>query len=41
MKGFWSMTLYNEDHLFSPNSLGRYSLGTKGKSFLQYNPDGC
>jgi hypothetical protein len=40
VKGFWSMTLYNEHHLFSPNSLGRYSLGTKSKSFLKYNADG-
>jgi hypothetical protein len=40
VKGFWSMTLYNEHHLFSPNKLNRYSLGTKSKSFLKYNPDG-
>ena len=39
VKGFWSMTLYNEHHLFTPNPLNRYSLGTKSKS-LQYNPDG-
>jgi hypothetical protein len=30
--GFWSLTLYNKEHLFAPNSLGRYSLGTKSKS---------
>jgi len=40
VKGFWSMTLYNEHHLFYPNELGRYSLGTKSKSFLKYNADG-
>ncbi len=40
VKGFWSMTLYNEHHLFSPNALNRYSLGTKSKSFLKYNADG-
>jgi len=40
VKGFWSMTLYNEHHLFTPNALSRYSLGTKSKSFLKYNPDG-
>ncbi len=40
VKGFWSMTLYNEHHLFYPNALGRYSLGTKSKSFLKYNKDG-
>jgi len=39
VKGFWSMTLYNEHHLFHPNKLNRYSLGTKSK-FMQYNPDG-
>jgi len=40
VNGFWSMTLYNEHHLFTPNALGRYSLGTKSKSFLKYNADG-
>jgi len=40
VKGFWSLTLYNEHHLFTPNALGRYSLGTKSKSFLKYNADG-
>lgn len=39
VKGFWSLTLYNEHHLFHSNSLNRYSLGTKSKS-LHYNPDG-
>src|SRR5271157_41567 len=39
VKGFWSMTLYNDRHLFNPNPLLRYSLGTKNKT-LQYNPDG-
>ena len=40
VRGFWSMTLYNEHHLFTKNALNRYSLGTKSKSFLKYNPDG-
>lgn len=40
VKGFWSMTLYNDEHLFHSNPLNRYSLGTKSMSFLQYNPDG-
>src|SRR6185503_14623088 len=40
VKGFWSITLYNDEHLFTPNPLQRYSLGTKSKSFLKYNPDG-
>lgn len=39
VKGFWSLTLYDENHLFFPNAMNRYSLGTKSKS-LQYNPDG-
>ena len=39
VKGFWSLTLYNEHHFFHPNALGRYSLGTKSKA-LQPNPDG-
>ena len=39
VKGFWSMTLYNEHHLFTPNALNRYSLGTKSKT-LKYNADG-
>jgi hypothetical protein len=37
--GFWSLTLYNNVHLFSPNALKRYSLGTKNKS-LKFNTDG-
>ncbi|MBX5168757.1 DUF1254 domain-containing protein [Rhizobium sp. NZLR1b] len=39
VNGFWSMTLYNEHHFFSPNELKRYSLGTKNKD-LKYNDDG-
>jgi hypothetical protein len=39
VKGFWSLTLYNEFHLFNPNPLKRYSLGTKNKN-LKYNADG-
>ena len=35
----WSLTLYNEHHLFAPNTTNRYSLGTKNKD-LQQNPDG-
>ena len=37
--GFWSLTLYNEQHLFHANELGRYSLGTKNNG-LQKNQDG-
>ena len=39
VKGFWSLTLYDEHHFFHKNSLERYSLGTKNKT-LQVNPDG-
>ncbi len=37
--GFWSLTLYNEHHFFSPNAINRYSVGTKNKD-LKSNPDG-
>jgi hypothetical protein len=37
--GFWSLTLYNKEHLFAPNSISRYSLGTKSKS-MKLGPDG-
>ncbi len=37
--GFWSLTLYNEHHLFHPNELHRFSLGTKNKN-LRRNADG-
>ena len=39
VKGFWSLTLYNEHHFFNKNPLSRYSLGTKNKT-LQNNSDG-
>ncbi len=39
VNGFWSLTLYNEHHLFHPNDLMRYSLGTKNKT-LKRNADG-
>src|SRR5262249_48756261 len=39
VNGFWSLTLYNKEHLFEPNALGRFSLGTKSKS-LRFNADG-
>ena len=39
VNGFWSLTLYNKEHLFEPNSLNRFSLGTKSKS-LKFNSDG-
>jgi hypothetical protein len=39
VKGFWSLTLYNELHFFHPNALNRFSLGTKNKD-LKHNADG-
>jgi len=39
VQGFWSLTLYNEKHLFHPNALNRYSVGTKNKN-LKRNDDG-
>jgi hypothetical protein len=39
VKGFWSLTLYDEHHFFHPNALNRYSLGTKSKS-MKLNADG-
>ena len=39
VNGFWSLTLYNDKHLFHPNELKRYSLGTKNKT-LKRNADG-
>jgi hypothetical protein len=37
--GFWSLTMYNADHFFVPNEIGRYSVGTKNKD-LQLARDG-
>ncbi len=39
VKGFWSLTLYNQHHFFEPNTMKRYSLGTKNKD-LKFNADG-
>jgi len=39
VNGFWSLTLYNEEHFFEPNELGRYSVGTKNRD-LQFDADG-
>ena len=35
VKGFWSLTLYNDEKFFFPNPLNRFSLGTKNKT-LKY-----
>ncbi len=39
VRGFWSLTLYNEQHFFHPNALDRFSLGTKSKQ-LSNDADG-
>jgi hypothetical protein len=39
VKGFWSLTMYNEHHFFEPNSINRYSVGTKNKG-LKFAEDG-
>ena len=39
VKGFWSLTLYNEQHFFEPNPINRYSIGTKNKD-LKLGADG-
>jgi len=39
VRGFWSLTLYNEHHFFHPNELSRYSLGTKNAG-LHHAADG-
>ena len=31
VKGFWSITLYDQLHFFAPNEIDRFSLGTKSK----------
>ncbi|MBR0650185.1 DUF1254 domain-containing protein [Roseomonas terrae] len=39
VRGFWSMTLYNDKHLFHANPLNRFSLGTKNTNLVR-NQDG-
>lgn len=39
VEGFWSLTLYDEQHFFSPNEINRYSIGTKNKD-MKLNADG-
>ncbi len=39
VKGFWSLTMYNQHHFFEPNAIKRYSVGTKNKD-LHKAPDG-
>lgn len=39
VKGFWSLTMYNKHHLFEPNPINRFGVGTKNKD-LKLNDDG-
>ena len=39
VRGFWSLTAYNQHHFFEPNAIKRYSVGTKNKD-LQLAADG-
>jgi hypothetical protein len=39
VSGFFSLTLYDDQHFFAPNEIKRYSIGTKNKD-LKRNPDG-
>jgi hypothetical protein len=39
VRGFWSLTLYNQHHFFAPNQINRFSVGTKNKDLMS-NADG-
>lgn len=39
VNGFWSLTLYDNEHFFAPNDINRFSVGTKNKD-LVYGADG-
>ena len=39
VKGFWSLTMYNQHHFFEPNAIKRFSVGTKNKD-LERRADG-
>ena len=38
VRGFWSLTMYDERQLFAANPLDRYAIGDRDK--LAFNPDG-
>lgn len=38
VKGFWSLTLYNDEYFFVSNPLNRYSISQRDQ--LKFNPDG-
>ncbi len=39
VNGFWSLSLYDEEHFFHPNRLHRHALGAREES-LKFNADG-
>jgi len=39
VRGFWSLSIYNEHHFFIKNPINRFSVGTKNKD-LKLGPDG-
>ncbi len=39
VKGFWSLTMYNQHHFLEPNAIKRFSVGTKNKE-LERSADG-
>jgi hypothetical protein len=39
VKGFWSLTVYDEYHFFAPNPVNRFSVGTKNRDLVR-DPDG-
>ena len=39
VKGFWSITAYDQFHFLAPNALNRFSLGTKSRD-LRFEADG-
>lgn len=38
VRGFWSLTMYNDHQLFAENSIDRYAIGDRNE--LKLNPDG-
>ncbi|MEV5539907.1 DUF1254 domain-containing protein [Saccharopolyspora shandongensis] len=38
VRGFWSLTMYNEGQFFAANPINRYAIGDRDK--LHFNPDG-
>ena len=38
VRGFWSLTMYNDKQFFAANPIDRYAIGNRDK--LAFNPDG-